>query len=99
MKLGRIPKIVSGKETEKIDELMLRQFHSTDDYIRDASASQIAVIMDDLKIIQSFFSKRLPPERSQGIMNLLYVNVYKNATSEEIESVLVMCGSVNRGFT
>lgn len=54
--------------------------------------------MDILKIFQSILSKQLPPERSQGIMNLLYICFYTDATTEEIESALVMSDAVNRTY-
>lgn len=45
--------------------------------------------LDNYKILQSSLSKQFPPERYNGIVNMFYVSYYPNATSEEIESVVV----------
>lgn len=57
------------------------------------------IACDAMKIIQSTFSRKLPSERYNGIMNLNYVILNPNATSEEIESALVnkkMCAELLR---
>lgn len=46
------------------------------------------------KLFQSILSKKVEPERYNGLINLIYVLVYPNATTEEIQSALVMCESV-----
>lgn len=43
------------------------------------------------KIFQVVLSKKLKPKQYNGIINLLYAIHYRNATSGEIESSLVMC--------
>lgn len=45
--------------------------------------------LDNYKILQSSLSKQFPSERYNGIVNMFYVSYYPNATSEEIESVVV----------
>lgn len=51
---------------------------------------EIAMDIDDLKMLQSIFSKQLSSEQYNGMVNLLYVFTYPNATTAEIESALVM---------
>lgn len=71
---------------------MLREYHLKHN-LDDTSDTQIK--MNNMKILHTVLLKELPPERFQGIMNVLYVGLNKNATSEEIEGALVMCDSIN----
>lgn len=45
-------------------------------------------ILDNVRILQTILSKHLPAERSNGIIDLIYV-ARPSATSEEIQSALV----------
>lgn len=79
----------------------VKDLHSTDAYIMfganrmgKVSALDIAIELDDMKIVQSILSKQLPPERYNGVINVLYIFKYKNATTEEIENTLVMCSPI-----
>lgn len=48
------------------------------------------ICIDTMKIIQSILSKNdIPPEQYNGVLNVLFVIVYPNVTSEEIEGTLV----------
>lgn len=53
------------------------------------SADEAAGLIDRLKILQAVWSKHLSPERYNGIIDLLYVTFYPNATTNEIENALV----------
>lgn len=46
--------------------------------------------MDNLEVYQLILSKQLQPEQYNGIENFFYITSNQNATSEQIESVLVM---------
>lgn len=81
----RIPKV----KNSKIDMKQLRDFHSTDPYFIKADGKDIAFKMDEVKECQSILSKELPPERYNGIINLIYIFNNPKATSEEIEYTLV----------
>lgn len=71
-----------------INENHVREYHSIN--LRNSTATDIAITMDDLKIFQSILSRELPSERYDGYINLSYILLYSNATSEEIKSSLVM---------
>lgn len=45
-------------------------------------------LVDNIKILQSIFSRQLPSERFNGIINLIYAS-RPSATHKEIESALV----------
>lgn len=51
-------------------------------------------MMERLKEFQSFLSKELRPEQYNGIINLMYIIYNPKATSDQIESALVMCYSI-----
>lgn len=78
------------EKNSTIDMDQLKDFHSTDAFFSRASAAEIAIKMENIKILQSILSRQLPSERYNGIINSFYVFMYQNATSEEIESALVM---------
>lgn len=84
----RIPK----EKGSKIDLNQLRDFHSTDFYYsKQFEGAELATEIDKLKELKSILSKELPPERYNGIINLIYIFRNPKATSEEIENSLVMC--------
>lgn len=87
MLVSRVPK----ERASKIDMNQLRDFFATDDYFKILEGEQIAMEMDGLKKYQSILSKELPPEQCNGIMNLAYILHNPKATTEEIESTLVIC--------
>lgn len=89
MMINSIPK----EKGSKIDVTRLREFHSTNDNFKKINNIQIAKIMEMLKEYQSYLSKELPSERYNGIINLLYIIYNPKATSDQIESALVMCNS------
>lgn len=84
LQLGRIPKVGGSK----IDSNRLKEFHSTNP--PNARGVEIAERMELVKEIQSVLSKDLLPERYNGLINMDYIFKNPNATSEEIQSVLVM---------
>lgn len=86
IKIGRLAK----NQTSKIDVNQVKDHFSENPYFGSASALEIAIKMENVKTLQSIFSRHLPPERYHGIVNLLYINLYENSTTEEIESALVM---------
>lgn len=51
--------------------------------------SQIEML-ENAKILESILSKRLPPQRYNGFVNMWYAMFCRNATSEEIQSALVI---------
>lgn len=79
------------EKNSKIDVNNVRDYQSKNEFLRRASAGDIAGVMDELKVFQSILSKDLPPERYNGILDLRYVIFYQNATSNEIKSALVKC--------
>lgn len=93
IKFGKIPKTLSKEGNVKIDAEMMKEYNSKRSH---EDRFLVALRLDYFKIIESVFSKDLPPERYQGLMNLVYLHINPFASSEEIESALVMCGSVNR---
>ncbi|KAG4073311.1 hypothetical protein HA402_002656 [Bradysia odoriphaga] len=44
--------------------------------------------LENMKIFKAYVSNRLPGERMNGMLNLYYVWVYRDATTEQIESAL-----------
>lgn len=77
------------KTDTKIDENKVREYHTL--YYQNSSATEIATIMDELKIYQAILSRQLPSERYNEFLNFVYILLYPNATSEEIKIALVMC--------
>lgn len=55
----------------------------------DFRIADLAVEMDDVKILQELFGKQMPPERYNGLINLLYVFKNANSTMTEITIALV----------
>lgn len=82
--LGRVP---PKKDNTKIDANNLSDFYS----MKDNATTGALAKLDYYKILQSTLSKQLPPERYNGILNLYYINLYPNATAEEIANTLVNC--------
>lgn len=87
--LFQIEWLFLNERNSTIDMNQVKDLYSTSDFHKNASNSNMAKEIDDLKIFQSIFSKHFPPERYNGIINLLYIFRYKNSTSEEIENALV----------
>lgn len=52
--------------------------------------ADLAVEMDDVKILQELFGKQMPPERYNGLINLMYIFENANATETDITMALVM---------
>lgn len=52
--------------------------------------TEIAMEIDNMKIIQTILSKQLQPEQYNGVVNFFYMLSNANTTSEEIEITLVM---------
>lgn len=79
----RIPKEKNTKiDVESMREYYTRRFGHTDKWL-------IAKLIDGLKALQTKLSMDIPSERLNGIMNLIFLVEYPNATTEEIESNLV----------
>lgn len=76
-------------EQARIDVQQVKNFHSRYGTKQNATVVEIAAFVDQLTVFQSALSAQLPPERYNGIVNMYYIFAYSNATTEEIESVLV----------
>lgn len=83
----------------KIDVNQVKDFHSSDAFIKQMTDLETAIRMEHVKILESILSKDLPPERYTGILNLFYVFINRNATTEEIESALVNSDSMYTSVT
>lgn len=79
-------KLITKKNNSKIDVNDVKDRYAEHSY----NVTEMAIKLDNLKILRSIFSENLPQEISNGLINLDYVMLYPNATSEEIESALVM---------
>lgn len=61
--------------------------------------TSLSVFQNDfLKMAETIWSKQLPPERYNGIINLEFALVNPNATKDEIASALVMFGEFSTTF-
>lgn len=85
-----LDKLKPNEKHSKIDVDRVKNYYSEDSHFKPENAVKRAIQIDKLKILQSVLSKDLPPERYNGLINLSYVFVYPNATTEEIESALVI---------
>lgn len=89
--------IPTKQNNVKIDVNGLKEFHSMKEiFYRDPtrphdSDTDYIAKLDYFKILESTLSKQLPPERYNGIINLVYIMLHPNATSEEIANTLVIC--------
>lgn len=83
--LNQIP---PKQNNTKIDVNSLKEFYSSKESFQRNSAGASAI--EYYKILESTLSKQLPPERYNGIINLFYILLYPDATSEEIASTLVI---------
>lgn len=83
-------KRIQKEEASKIDLNQLRDFYSTDSSFKSVNVARRIMIMEELNGFQVTLSKDSPPERYNGIINLIYIFYNPKATSEEIESALVM---------
>lgn len=72
----------------------MKEIFSTHPELIQESDLDRRIKIDDLKIDTLFLSKHLPLERYNGIINFFYVLIYPNATSEEVESVLVILAAI-----
>lgn len=79
----------SNHENAKIDVNKMKDFYMSELYFKRPN-EEIAMEIDDLKIVQTILSKQIPPELYNGIVNFLYMLTNPNTTSEEIGSNLVM---------
>lgn len=87
---------ISKDKNGVIDVEYVREFHA----VLNEEWSSIRVwdvkFVDRIKILRSILSKNAPPQRYNGIINLLFVIGYPYATSDEIKSALVrMCDNFN----
>lgn len=74
------------EKISKIDKNAIKKLE--EEYHKD-NAERVAKSIENLKEFQLMLSKQLPPERYTSMTNLLYVTLYPNATTKEIESSLV----------
>lgn len=74
----------------KIDATKVKEYYKTGAHFTRPSG-EIAMVIDELKILKSVLSKQMPSEQYNGMLNLLYILAYPNATTEEIQSALVKC--------
>lgn len=88
------------KNTSKIDVNGVRKYKSVDRFGNATSMSAEEAIgwIEYLKIFQIDLSKQLPPERYNGIINLIYITLYPNATRNEIEGGLVNISKIQCCF-
>lgn len=65
----------------------MKDIYKSDQYLTE---KEVAMAIDDLKIVQTILSKQMPPEQYNGILNFRYMHINPNTTSEEIDNALVM---------
>lgn len=87
--------ILVKRDNSTIDVESMKKFYSR---YNETSGMDIAVEMDKVKILQAILSKQLPPERYNGIINLLYIYNNPKATLTEITSALVICVKLKHSF-
>lgn len=78
---------------EKNSDIDVNQVKNIDYYVfydRNYVDQKTKLACDSMKMIQSTFSKKLPAERYNGIMNVYYVILNPNATTDEITTALVI---------
>lgn len=88
-------------ENSKIDIEYMKNFYSEYYPITEYSplrVRDIAMYMDDVKILQDVFAMQMPPERYDGLINLLFIFKNANATTTEITIALVMCAKLIRSI-
>lgn len=79
------------ENTLKITVNSIEKYKSENQYTKDLSESvdKVAGLIEHLKILQMIWSRQLSPDQYNGIINLLYVTFYPNATTKETETALV----------
>lgn len=87
---------IPKEKNSKIDVHQVNDFHSNGSIFNSSRAELIT--LENLKVLESILSKQLPPKQYNGIVNLCYMIYNPNATSEEIESVLVISDTIERNF-
>lgn len=78
-----------GANISKVDVNYIKKYNSKGQFRGPKTAEEVGMYIELLKEFRVMLSTQAPPERYNGIVNLYYVFVYPNATTEEIESTLV----------
>lgn len=76
---------------QKISKIDVNTVQSRHASMPELNAERRISALENMKIFKAYVSSRLPPEKINGILNLYYVWVYRDATMEQIESALVKC--------
>lgn len=76
------------EKSAKIGVKNIREFQSY--LMKRSNYTNIAGIIESVKLLQTILSEMdVPSERYTGIINLYYVLLYFNSTTEQIENALV----------
>ena len=76
----------------------MKDYYSKDFHSKPENKEEIAMQLDNLKIMQKILSRQMQPKQYNGIINLSYIILNRNATSEEIASTLVMGDKLKQSF-
>lgn len=87
LQIVRLRDILRIEKVSKIDANVIRK--SMTEHFDGMSAEKEAEFIESMKVFQLIFSKRLPSEIVNGMMNLVYTTSHPNATSEDIENAVV----------
>ena len=84
-------RMIPKESNSKINVNNVKDFYTKNDFSKGNDEAYVRVLMETVKIIQTILSRQLPPERYNGMINLSFIALYQNATTEEIQSSLVIC--------
>lgn len=85
--------ILKDETISKIDVNSIKKFKA-DLRIGEFGRERAAFYFDGLKTYQSIWSKRVPLESVNGLMQLLYAITYPNATTNDMETAVVKDGNI-----
>ncbi|XP_037049498.1 uncharacterized protein LOC119083795 [Bradysia coprophila] len=83
--LDKLFRFARERKTSKIDVNTVQNRHAS---MPELGAEQRISALENMKILKAYLSNGLPPELMNGMLNLYYVWVYRDATTEQIESAL-----------
>lgn len=78
--------LIPKENNSTIDVNQVRDFFSKNSR---SSAGNIAIRYETLKIFLQILSGQFPPERYNGVVNVMFVGAFDFATTDEIQSALV----------
>ncbi|KAG4076731.1 hypothetical protein HA402_002018 [Bradysia odoriphaga] len=85
---GLVQKLCRFVYDQKISKIDVDTVHNRHASMPELNAEERISALENMKIFKAYVSNGLPPERINGILNLYYVWVYRDATMEQIESAL-----------